>query len=110
MAIIKEDNGLISGGSKFYTETTTYGNKTITCGFKPKVIIVNRSDSSANYGYGCVYAEENVTGSPAQKSIGDSANWISLGGSSYTCIDSITDTGFVMKTANTAACKIYAWG
>ena len=102
--------GTVGGGSQFYTETTTYGNKTITCGFEPKVIIVNRSDSSGYYGYGCVYAEENVTGSPAQKSIGDTASWIALGGTGYTCIDSVTDTGFVMKTGNTAACTIFAWG
>lgn len=100
------------GGIQHYTETTTYGNKTITCGFRPKVILVTCAGSDEMYG--CIYAEENAKGYPAEKVIHSTSDWLAVttnsGDNGYACIGQITDTGFVMRTQNGRACRIDAWG
>ena len=103
-------NGGSSGEEKYYHTSTTYGNKTITCGFKPKIIIVNRSDTTANYAYGCVYAEKTVSGNNMQHAI-NGGSWQAVGsGTGYCVIGAITDTGFTMSTNYTVSCEVYVWG
>lgn len=95
-------------GIKHYSTTTTMGNKTITCGFKPKVIIISRSDYTVQ---GTIYAEDNITGSPAQKSMYGEKDWASLGSDGWWyMIDSVTDTGFVMATGYIFSCRIDIYG
>jgi len=98
------------GEEKYYHISTTYGNKTITCGFRPKVIIINRSDNTANKAYGCVYAEKTVLGNNMQHTL-SGGTWQAVGsGTGYNVIGAITDTGFIMSTQYTTACDVYAWG